>query len=165
MLPPEMPGNERIVDAAVRADLAREVVEYLRAVEEGWGVRIARIGIDAPREPRPAGMDLRACEAALRERGISFIQTPGQAVFDRIPEDVAAYQRDRTARKGLPQANRIWMLFGFDLFRVLSAEGWECLEVYPQATVQGDRRGGTAQEESGCRPGAVDRRRRAHGLA
>jgi hypothetical protein len=28
------------------------------------------------------------------------------------------------------------MLFGFDLFRVLSAEGWECLEVYPQATVR-----------------------------
>ena len=136
MLPPEMPGNERIVDAAVREALAREVAEYLRAVEEGWGVRIARIGIDAPREPRPAGMDLRACEAALGERGISFIQTPDQSVFDRIPEDVAAYQRDRSARKGLPQANRIWMLFGFDLFRVLSAEGWECLEVYPQATVR-----------------------------
>jgi hypothetical protein len=111
MLPPEMPGNERIVDAAVRADLAKEVVEYFRAVEEGWGVRIARIGIDAPREPRPAEMGLRACEAALRERGIFFIQTPGQAVFDRIPEDVAAYLRDPSERKGLPHANRIWMLF------------------------------------------------------
>ena len=66
----------------------------------------------------------------------AFIQTPEQSVFDRIPEDVATYQRDRSARKGLPQANRIWMLFGFDLFRVLSAAGWECLEVYPQATVR-----------------------------
>ena len=101
MLPPEMPGNERIVDAAVREALAREVAEYLRAVEEGWGVRIARIGIDAPRAPRPAGMDLRACEAALGERGISFIQTPDQSVFDRIPEDVAAYKRDRSGAEGL----------------------------------------------------------------
>ena len=111
MLPPEMPGNERIVDAAVRADRTRKGVEYLRAVEKRCGVRIARIGIDAPREPRPAGMDLRACESALKERGISFIQTPGQAVFDRIPEDVAAYLRDPSERKGLPHANRIWMLF------------------------------------------------------
>jgi hypothetical protein len=44
---------------------------------------------------------------ALRQRGRSFIQTLGQAVFDRIPEDGAAYQRDRTARKGLPQANAL----------------------------------------------------------
>ena len=136
MLPPEMPGNERIVDPAVRAELAREVVEYLRAVEEGWGARIARIGIDGPREPGPSGTGLRACEAALRDRGLSFIQTPGQAVFDRVPEHVAAYQRDRAGRKGLPHANQIWMLFGFELFRALSAEGWECLEVYPQATVR-----------------------------
>jgi len=136
MLPPEMPGNERIVDPAVRAALAREAVEYLRAVEEGWGVRITRIGLDAPREVGPGEGGLRACEAALRDRGLFFIQTPGQAVFDRIPEDVAAYQRDRGARRGLPRANQIWMLFGFDLFRALSAEGWECLEVYPQATVR-----------------------------
>ena len=34
----------------------------------------------------------------------------------------------------LPNANRLWMLVGFDLFRRLSKE-WECLEVYPQATV------------------------------
>jgi hypothetical protein len=136
MLLPEMPGNERIVDAAVREALARGVAEYLRAVEEGWGVRIARIGIDAPREPCPEGKGLRACEGSLRERGIFFIQTPSQAVFDRIPEDVAAHKRDPSVRKGLPHANRIWMLFGFDLFRVLSAEGWECLEVYPQATVR-----------------------------
>ncbi len=142
-MPPEMPGNERIVDAAVRADLAREVVEYLRAVEEGWGVRIERIGIDAPRQPRPAGMEVRACEAALSERKISYIKTPDQAVFDRIAGDVAAYRRHPTTRKGLPHANQIWMLFGFELFRGLSAEGWECLEVYPQATVRsigaGDR--------------------------
>ena len=136
MLPPEMPGNVGIVDAAVRAELAGEVVEYLRAVEEGWGVRIQRVGIDAPREARPAGMDLRACEAALKERGISFIQTPDQCVFDRIPADVAAYLRDPSTREGLPHANQIWMLFGFELFRVLSEAGWECLEVYPQATVR-----------------------------
>ena len=79
---------------------------------------------------------LRACEAALRERGLFFIQTPGQAVSDRIPEDVAAYLRDPAARKGLPHANQIWMLFGFEVFKVLSGEGWGCLEVYPQATVR-----------------------------
>src|SRR5262245_57322303 len=28
------------------------------------------------------------------------------------------------------------MLFGFELYRVLSAAGWACLEVYPQPTVR-----------------------------
>ena len=99
MQPPEMPGNGRMVDAAVRAELASEAGRVPPCGRGGWGARTARIGIDALREPRPAGMDLRACEAALGERGISFIQTPDQPV---VPENVAAYQRDRPARRGLP---------------------------------------------------------------
>ena len=35
----------------------------------------------------------------------------------------------------LPHANQLWMLVGFALFSRLRVE-WECLEVYPQATMR-----------------------------
>jgi hypothetical protein len=34
----------------------------------------------------------------------------------------------------MPHANQLWMLVGFELFRQLR-EIWDCLEVFPQATV------------------------------
>lgn len=136
LLPPTMPGNERILDQSVRQRLAIECVEYLRQLESRFGVRLRRIAIDAPSAPRPDDVPLRAAEAALDRAGISYIQTPNVSTFARIPADVDEYVRDRSSRNGLPHANRIWMLFGFDLFRVLTSAGWECLEVYPQATVR-----------------------------
>lgn len=35
----------------------------------------------------------------------------------------------------IPSANQLWMLVGFELFKCLEKE-WECLEVYPQATMK-----------------------------
>src|SRR5262249_17945436 len=35
----------------------------------------------------------------------------------------------------LPHANQLWMFIGFALFKRLRVE-WECLEVYPQATMR-----------------------------
>jgi predicted nuclease with RNAse H fold len=135
-LPPALPGNLPILDAGVRADLATQTADYLRQVQQHFSVTIERLAIDAPREPRPSGTASRECEAALGRAGISYIHTPDMAMFDRIPVEVAAHLQNPTERKGLPHANCIWMLFGFDLFRVLSMEGWPCIEVYPQATVR-----------------------------
>lgn len=150
-LPPKLPGNLAILVLEVRRRLAIETADYLHRVEHHFDVRICRIAIDAPRRPRLATSRLRQCEAALGKAGISYIQTPDEETFERIPKDVAAYQLDTGSRTGLPHANRIWMLFGFELFAALTAEGWPCIEVYPQATVQGLGAG----ERHKKRPGAV----------
>jgi predicted nuclease with RNAse H fold len=148
-LPPRLPGNVGILDAYTRRELALEVLAYLREIERSLGVTIRRIAIDAPRLPRPSDFALRACEGALRTAGISFIQTPTQEIFDRIPRDVAAYRADPSSRRGLPHANRIWMLFGFQLFETLSSGGWSCIEVYPQAIVRGLGVGATHKKRRG----------------
>jgi predicted nuclease with RNAse H fold len=36
----------------------------------------------------------------------------------------------------MPNANRIWMLYGFELFRALKAWGVSVIETYPQAVVR-----------------------------
>jgi predicted nuclease with RNAse H fold len=136
VLPPRLPGNLGVLDRQVRRCLAQETVKYLRAVEKCKNMRITRVGIDAPRAPKKPSAVLRACEAELVRLGIGFIKTPDSPTFAGIPGDVSAHLASPGTRKGLPHANRIWMLFGFELFEALSKAGWECLEVYPQATAR-----------------------------
>jgi hypothetical protein len=119
-----------------RKEFAVQTVSYLRAVESVLGVQIQTIAIDAPRAPRRVDQALRAAEQALSERGISYIETPSAEVFAAIPDRVQAHLDAGRLQSTLPCANQIWMLFGFDLYRVLSEDRWVCLEVYPQATVR-----------------------------
>lgn len=135
-LPPKLPGNIAVVEPAVRQQLAAATAKYLREIQNHFDIQIVRIAIDAPSAPRAMGVLTRKAEQALGKAGISYIHTPDVDTFSRIPYDVRAHLDDPTARRGLPHANRIWMLFGFELFKVLSSEGWPCLEVYPQATVR-----------------------------
>jgi predicted nuclease with RNAse H fold len=109
---------------------------YLRALEQAFGVTIRRVGIDAPSAPSASTAEIRRAEQALDERGISYIQTPSEDVFASIAARVRAHLNAGGAESRLPGANQLWMLFGFELYRALSAEGWNCLEVYPQATVR-----------------------------
>lgn len=134
--PPQGCGNAVIVDPANRRRFVGETVDHLRSIEGHFDVSIRRIAIDAPSAPLPDGESLRAAEAALDHEGIDYIQTPTRSQFD----EMAAVVRQHLARGGteatLPRANQLWMLFGFDLFDELTREGWDCLEVYPQATVR-----------------------------
>ena len=125
---------------------------YLRRVEKHFDVHIVRIAIDAPSAPRRDGLTLREAEAALDREDISYIQTPGRAAFDLMPERVRQHLAGGGSEATLPCANQLWMLFGFSLFEALSGAGWTCLEVYPQATV---RILGSGQQHKST-PGAVE---------
>ena len=115
-------------------------------------MHIVRIAIDAPSAPCRDGLTLREAEAALDREEISYIQTPGRAAFDLMPERVRQHLAGGGSEATLPCANQLWMLFGFSLFEALSGAGWTCLEVYPQATV---RILGSGQQHKST-PGAVE---------
>ena len=130
--PPRGLGNARALDAAVRETFAEETVAYLRAVETEFGVRIDRIAIDAPSDPKRSGSARRACEREMDRLKISCITTPDAEHFAAICARAEEHLAGGGAQSGIPAANQIWMLVGFALFQRLRRE-WECLEVFPQA--------------------------------
>jgi uncharacterized protein DUF429 len=132
--PPRGRGNpEALSDAAVR-DFAEATARYLHEVEKHFGVRIGRVAIDAPSDPKSLGTKRRLAELALDLRRISCITTPDEAQFIAIGARAAAHLAQGGAVARMPHANQLWMLVGFASFRRLRAD-WECLEVFPQATV------------------------------
>ena len=132
--PPVGRGNAAALDEGVLFSFADDVAGYLRQIERHFGVAIRRIGIDAPSQPRSADTKRRKAEAALDSRRISCFTTPSTEDFVRIRDKAAAHLAKGGAESRLPHANQLWMLVGFALFQRLSRE-WECLEVFPQATV------------------------------
>lgn len=130
--PPRGSGNAAIVRSEGVHRFAIATAEYLRAIERHFNVRIVRIAIDAPSAPRLPELPKRLCEAAL---GFSVIATPTQGEFASRRGRALAHIRAGGAESRLPSANQWWMLVGFELFRTLT-QFWECLEVYPQATMQ-----------------------------
>jgi hypothetical protein len=103
-------------------------------VERHFGVRIARVAIDAPSDPKSLGTKRRLAELALDARRISCITTPDEAQFTAIRAKATAHLAEGGAVARMPHANQLWMLVGFALFARLRND-WECLEVFPQATV------------------------------
>jgi hypothetical protein len=97
-------------------------------------VRIARVAIDAPSDPKSLGTKRRLAELALDVRRISCITTPDEAQFTAIRAKATAHLAEGGAVARMPHANQVWMLVGFALFARLRND-WECLEVFPQATV------------------------------
>jgi predicted nuclease with RNAse H fold len=135
---PDIPrgaGNRGSIDPNIVDVFASDVAEYLHAVEKHLGVRIRRVAIDAPSGPRAEGQVRRRAEEALDCERISCFTTPSASEFVRKRCEVEKYLRDGGAENRMPNANQLWMLVGFALFRRLEKE-WECLEVYPQATMK-----------------------------
>lgn len=130
--PPAGQGNAWILRGTTADEFAQKTVEYLRAVESQYHVRIRRVAIDAPSDPRPAGSARRRAETELDRRRISCITTPDVAEFEAIRERALRHLAQGHPEANLPGANQLWMLIGFSLFRTLRAH-WECLEVFPQA--------------------------------
>jgi len=133
--PPLGRGNLAMLEPEQVDSYAREVERYLEELESHFEVRIRTVAIDAPREPRSDGTRRRAAEVAMDERGISCFTTPSESEFERIRELGREHHRQGGHVATLPHANQIWMLAGFALFRVLQPR-WECIEVYPHATVR-----------------------------
>jgi hypothetical protein len=149
-------GNQFIVDSRPRAEYVAETVRYLRTVEAHFKVAIRRIGIDAPHSPRPNESDCRHAENALAEHNIHYFKTPTADECEAMGPAVRRHLRGKGGAASLPRANQLWMLFGFDLFQSLGKAGWECLEVYPQATVHGLGVGGTHKSKAGAVAGQLN---------
>lgn len=132
--PPRGRGNAATLDENVVTEFADEVADYLRRLEIYFAVKIRRIGIDAPSDPRAGDASRRKAEAALDLRRISCFTTPTSADFVRIRQRAFAHLEAGGSEPRLPHANQLWMLVGFALFERLRRE-WDCLEVFPQATV------------------------------
>jgi len=135
---PRGKGNKAALDPTVVDAFAREVSAYLRRVELHLGVNIRRIALDAPSSPKGHGNSWRECEAAFIEHfGVNAIfKTPGLLEFEDIRAKAIDHLRHGGTESTLPNANRLWMLAGFALFQQLKADHWECIEVYPHATVR-----------------------------
>jgi hypothetical protein len=130
--PPAGKGNAQILNYDVISGFADETAAYLRTVETLFGVKIQRIAIDAPSDPKPDGTRRRRCELGLDQRQISCITTPSLLEFEDIRKRAAEHLVSGGAESRMPGANQLWMLEGFALFDRLQRE-WECLEVFPQA--------------------------------
>ncbi len=134
-LPPQGEGNARVIDPEFCHDFAARTKAYLHEVERHFGVRIERVAIDAPSSPKPPGAMSRHCERSLQASGISCYPTPDAQAFDAMRRDARAHLAGGGAVARIPGAFRLWMMLGFALFRELGQE-WECLEVFPQATIR-----------------------------
>lgn len=132
--PPRGGGNVRALEEQNRETFAQETAAYLRQVEAVCSVKIVRIALDAPASACPPTLSKRHAENALDALGISYFKTPSEAQFAQIQAKAKVHLVAGSSAARLPHANQIWMLVGFALFTHLS-QLWECLEVYPQATV------------------------------
>lgn len=131
-LPPVGEGNARILDGNTVDQFARDTVAYLRSIESEFCIKIRRVAIDAPSDPRSPGTSRRSAEIELDRRQIRCFTTPALAQFETIRLRAMDHLAHGGTESTLPAANQLWMLVGFALFRELRP-AWECLEVFPQA--------------------------------
>lgn len=133
--PPRGHGNVASIDPSVVASFADESALYLRLLEKRFGVSIRRIAIDAPSDPRRDCLRRRLAEIAMDQQHISCFATPSASEFEAIRVKVRDYLTAGGVESRLPHSNQLWMLVGFALFKRLRVD-WECLEVFPQATMR-----------------------------
>lgn len=128
-------GNQEIVADNPFRDAAQRVAMAIRQIasEERW--HIERIAIDAPAAPPAAGA--RLAEDELGRCGLSSFRTPTRAAWPNIREACIKHLTANGEVARLPHANKIWMLFGFELFKTLRQSfNAEIIEVYPFAIVR-----------------------------
>jgi hypothetical protein len=133
-IPPRGRGNAASIKPSVVNEFAEETAKYLHYLESYFDVIISRIAIDAPSAPRLEHLKRRSAETALDRQGISCFTTPSASEFKAKVDRVIAHLENGGSESTLPAANQLWMQVGFALFKQLRTE-WECLEVYPQATM------------------------------
>ena len=127
-------GNAEITQPfpfrAAAARVAASLAEAARRMD--W--TIVNVAIDAP--ARRPSHGIRKSEVQLAEQGLSVFQTPDEPKWIEIE----AVCRDHLAGGGalarLPYANKIWMIYGFELFAAIRRIGLPVIEVYPYAIVR-----------------------------
>ena len=127
-------GNHEITKLHPFQEAASDVVSAIRRIADEMGP-VARIAIDAPAAP-PA-TDKRASEKALACCGLSSFRTPPRDEWPGIRQRCANHLDSGRSAATFPYANKIWMLFGFELFAQLRTRFTaEVIEVYPFAIVR-----------------------------
>jgi hypothetical protein len=133
-VPPRGSGNAASIHSSTIDTFAEETAKYLHDLESHFGVSISRVAIDAPSEPRQKGLKRRSAESALDRERISCFTTPSALELEAKVARAKAHLKAGGSESTLPAANQLWMRVGFALFKQLRID-WECLEVYPQATM------------------------------
>jgi predicted nuclease with RNAse H fold len=127
-------GNKEIAAFTPFRAAAREVVSAINRIAAEMRWRVERIAVDAPAAPPRTGS--RESESELGRLGLSSFRTPAASAWEGIRERCANHLRLGGSATTLPHANKIWMLFGFELFASLkSGLQAEVIEVYPFAIV------------------------------
>jgi predicted nuclease with RNAse H fold len=128
---PRGSGNSEVgAERPFRAQ-AQQLSRALREIAAASTWNIVRIAIDAPAAPPQHGP--RNCEKQLTMTGISCFQTPDRTSWGLITRECRQHLQDRAPLSRLPHANRIWMLYGFEIFTAFRGSGIEAVEVYPQS--------------------------------
>jgi hypothetical protein len=112
-------GNREIVAPAPFQKAALDVATALVRIADEMEWRIARVAIDAPAAPPRTGS--RASEDELGLAGISCIRTPSVAGWVGIRCKCVEHLESGRDLSTLPHANKVWMLYGFELFAISEA--------------------------------------------
>ena len=132
---PRGAGNIEIATAVPFRQAACDVVAAVGRIVHEMGWRVERTAIDAP--AAAAAIGSRASENALGRAGLACFRTPAVSEWAGIRARCAEHLRAGRSAATLPNANKIWMLFGFELFAALrSCLQAEAIEVYPFAVVR-----------------------------
>ena len=107
-------GNREVSKKAPFAEAAKSVVDAIShiAAEMRWSIKC--IAIDAPAAPPNHCPRVSECE--LASKGLSVFQTPARDAWLTICENGIAHLLSNKSAVTLPCANKIWMLYGFELF-------------------------------------------------
>ena len=128
-------GNKEITSLAPFQEAALSVARAIDRIAAEMGWQVARIAIDAPAAPPIAGP--RVSENELGRLGQPSFRTPAAGAWDGIRQLCLEHLRSGRSTATLPHANKIWMLYGFELYRCLRVGlGVEVIEVYPFAIVR-----------------------------
>jgi hypothetical protein len=81
----------------------------------GW--KVERVAIDAPAEAPARGP--RQSKEDLERNRLHYFRTPSRSSWLRIRQRCVEHLQQECTTATLPFANKIWMLFGFELFACL----------------------------------------------
>jgi hypothetical protein len=135
MLIPRGTGNREIAAAQPFKKVAQGVQSTIKRIVDEMGWKVERVALDAP--AAPPGTGSRVSENELGRVGLSSFRTPTVSAWANIRATCIDHLSSGRAASTLPYANKIWMLYGFELFASLrSGLMVEVIEVYPFAIVR-----------------------------
>jgi hypothetical protein len=128
-------GNKEITAETPFRESAHGVASALKSIASHMGWQVERVAVDAPAAAPETGS--RLSENELGQRGLSSFRTPATAAWLGIREKCIEHLNGRRGTATLPHSNKIWMLFGLELFTALRQRlEAKILEVYPFAIVR-----------------------------